>query len=102
MMPSNAPTKACDEGRHDACGHRLGGLQEGGVTLKLCLPGLNPALRLRVPQRPAPGGAAPSGSQLGLLHVHLEAGVRIGQAGPFKNECVLLGGQQIPGVAARQ
>lgn len=38
-MPQNAPTKSCDEGRHDACPHRLGGPQEGGVTLKLSLPG---------------------------------------------------------------
>ncbi|KAA1242521.1 hypothetical protein F0Q45_26245 [Mycobacterium simiae] len=38
-MPIDAPTKSCDQGRHDACGHRLGGPQEGGVTLKLSLPG---------------------------------------------------------------
>ena len=38
-MPENAPTKSCDQGRHDDCPHRLGGLQEGGVTLKLGLPG---------------------------------------------------------------
>ena len=38
-MPIDAPTKSCDEGRHDSCPHRLGGPQEGGVTLKLSLPG---------------------------------------------------------------
>jgi hypothetical protein len=38
-MPNNAPTKSCDQGRHDDCPHRLGGPQEGGVTLKLSLPG---------------------------------------------------------------
>jgi hypothetical protein len=38
-MPENAPTKSCFEARHDACPHRLGGPQEGGVTLKLGLPG---------------------------------------------------------------
>jgi hypothetical protein len=38
-MPDNAPTKSCDHGRHDRCSHRLGGPQEGGVTLKLSLPG---------------------------------------------------------------
>lgn len=38
-MPDNAATKSCDQGRHDDCGHRLGGPQEGGVTLKLSLPG---------------------------------------------------------------
>ena len=29
----------CDQGRHDGCPHRLGGRQEGGVTLKLGLRG---------------------------------------------------------------
>jgi hypothetical protein len=38
-MPDNAPTKSCQQNRHDACPHRLGGPQEGGVTLKLSLPG---------------------------------------------------------------
>lgn len=38
-MPSNAPTKSCDQARHDDCPHRLGGPQEGGVVLKLSLPG---------------------------------------------------------------
>jgi hypothetical protein len=38
-MPSNAPSKSCDEQRHDDCLHRLGGPHEGGVTLKLSLPG---------------------------------------------------------------
>jgi hypothetical protein len=38
-MPSNAPTASCDKGRHDHCPHRLGGPQEGGVVLKLSLPG---------------------------------------------------------------
>jgi len=38
-MPNNAPTKSCDQGRHDDCPHRLGGPQEGGVTLKLSLAG---------------------------------------------------------------
>ncbi len=38
-MPNNAPTKSCDQGRHDDCPHRLGGPQEGGVILKLSLPG---------------------------------------------------------------
>lgn len=38
-MPVDAPTGSCDRGRHDACPHRLGGPQEGGVTLKLSLPG---------------------------------------------------------------
>jgi hypothetical protein len=38
-MPSNAPTGSCDKGRHDRCAHRLGGPLEGGVTLKLSLPG---------------------------------------------------------------
>ena len=38
-MPSNAPTKACDEGRHDKCNHRLGAAYEGGIVLKLSLPG---------------------------------------------------------------
>lgn len=32
--PDNAPTKSCDENRHDTCPHRLGGPQEGGVALK--------------------------------------------------------------------
>jgi hypothetical protein len=36
-MPDNAPTKSCDQGRHDDCPHRLGGPQEGGVILKLSL-----------------------------------------------------------------
>jgi hypothetical protein len=38
-MPDNAPTKSCDQGRHDACPHRLGGPQEGGVALKHGLSG---------------------------------------------------------------
>ena len=38
-MPDNAPTKSCDDGRHDHCPHRLGGPQEGGVLLKVSLPG---------------------------------------------------------------
>jgi hypothetical protein len=38
-MPENAPTKSCHEGRHDDCAHRLGGPQEGGVLLKVSLPG---------------------------------------------------------------
>ena len=38
-MPSNAATGSCDKGRHDHCPHRLGGRHEGGVTLKLSLPG---------------------------------------------------------------
>ncbi|SOJ57005.1 hypothetical protein MSIMFB_04483 [Mycobacterium simulans] len=38
-MPANAPTKTCDQGRHDHCRHRLGGPQEGGVILKVSLPG---------------------------------------------------------------
>lgn len=40
-MPANAPTKTCDQGRHDHCGHRLGGPHEGGILLKLSLPGFN-------------------------------------------------------------
>jgi hypothetical protein len=40
-MPVDAPTKSCDQGRHDHCPHRLGGPQEGGVLLKLSLPGFN-------------------------------------------------------------
>lgn len=38
-MPDNAPTKSCDEFRHDACPHRLGQPQQGGVILKLSRPG---------------------------------------------------------------
>ena len=38
-MPDNAPTKQCDRGRHDDCTHRLGGKAEGGVLLKVGLPG---------------------------------------------------------------
>ncbi|KPN46868.1 hypothetical protein [Mycobacterium intracellulare] len=38
-MPADAPTKSCQRGRHDACGHRLGGPQEGGITFKISLPG---------------------------------------------------------------
>lgn len=38
-MPDNALTKTCDQGRHDHCGHRLGGPHEGGVLLKVSLPG---------------------------------------------------------------
>jgi hypothetical protein len=38
-MPDNAPTKSCDQGRHDHCPHRLGEPQEGGVLLKLGLSG---------------------------------------------------------------
>lgn len=37
-MPENAPTKSCDQARHDNCPHRLGGPQEGGVLLKLSRP----------------------------------------------------------------
>lgn len=33
-MPENAPTRSCDEDRHDDCPHRLGQPQEGGVYLK--------------------------------------------------------------------
>lgn len=33
-MPDDAPTKSCDEHRHDNCPHRLGQPQEGGVRLK--------------------------------------------------------------------
>jgi hypothetical protein len=38
-MPVDAPTRSCHEGRHDDCAHRLGGPQEGGVLLKVSLPG---------------------------------------------------------------
>lgn len=38
-MPVNALTKSCHHGRHDHCPHRLGGPQEGGVVLKVSLPG---------------------------------------------------------------
>jgi hypothetical protein len=38
-MPDNAPTKSCQQDRHDACPHRLGGPQEGGVALRITLPG---------------------------------------------------------------
>ncbi|APA78426.1 hypothetical protein BB737_10135 [Mycobacterium avium subsp. hominissuis] len=38
-MPQNAPTKSCHEHRHDDCPHRLGGPQEGGVLMKISLPG---------------------------------------------------------------
>ena len=38
-MPVDALTKSCDQGRHDKCPHRLGGPQEGGVTIKVSLPG---------------------------------------------------------------
>lgn len=38
-MPSNAQTRSCQQHRHDDCPHRLGGPQEGGVVLKLSLPG---------------------------------------------------------------
>ena len=38
-MPDDAPTKSCDQGRHDHCPHRLGQPQEGGVVLKLGIPG---------------------------------------------------------------
>jgi len=38
-MPDNATTKSCDQGRHDHCLHRLGGPAEGGVLVKLGLPG---------------------------------------------------------------
>ncbi|OKH64767.1 hypothetical protein EB74_08660 [Mycobacterium sp. SWH-M5] len=34
-MPSDAPTKSCDEGRHDDCPHRIGQRAEGGVMIKL-------------------------------------------------------------------
>jgi hypothetical protein len=34
-MPENAPTKSCDQGRHDDCPHRLGAPQEGGAILKV-------------------------------------------------------------------
>jgi hypothetical protein len=40
-MPVDAPTKSCSQARHDDCPHRLGGPQEGGVILKLSLPGFN-------------------------------------------------------------
>lgn len=33
-MPEDAPTKACDEGRHLDCNHRAGTRCEGGVQLK--------------------------------------------------------------------
>jgi hypothetical protein len=33
-MPDNAPTKSCQQGRHDACAHRLGGPAEGGILFK--------------------------------------------------------------------
>ena len=42
QMPDNAPTKSCDQDRHDDCPHRLGGPQEGGVLLKRA-PGLRVA-----------------------------------------------------------
>jgi hypothetical protein len=38
-MPDNAPTKSYDQSRHGDCPHRLGGPQEGGVTLKHSLAG---------------------------------------------------------------
>ena len=38
-MPTNALTKSCDQGRHDQCNHRLGATYDGGVVLKLSLPG---------------------------------------------------------------
>lgn len=38
-MPSNALTKSCTQYRHDDCEHRLGGRHEGGLVLKLSLPG---------------------------------------------------------------
>ena len=38
-MPSNAPTKSCTGQRHDECPHRLGGPHEGGVLMKIALPG---------------------------------------------------------------
>ena len=38
-MPDNAPTKSCEQHRHDHCPHRLGEPQEGGVLLKLGLSG---------------------------------------------------------------
>ena len=33
-MPDNAPTKSCDQARHDSCPHRLGGPAEGGILFK--------------------------------------------------------------------
>ena len=33
-MPDNAPTKSCQQGRHDSCSHRLGGPAEGGILFK--------------------------------------------------------------------
>ena len=38
-MVVGALLTSCDQGRHDGCPHRLGGRQEGGVTLKLGLRG---------------------------------------------------------------
>ena len=35
----NGADKSGHDGLHDSCPHRLGGPQEGGVTLKLSLPG---------------------------------------------------------------
>jgi len=33
-MPDNAPTKSCQQDRHDSCSHRLGGPAEGGILFK--------------------------------------------------------------------
>ena len=52
-MPVNALTKSCDQSRHDSCPHRLGGPQEGGVVLKVSLPGFR-SLRLPLPPRSVP------------------------------------------------
>lgn len=38
-MPSNALTNPCDQDRHDDCNHRLSAQCEGGIVLKLSLPG---------------------------------------------------------------
>ncbi|ART74335.1 hypothetical protein BTO20_37570 (plasmid) [Mycobacterium dioxanotrophicus] len=32
-MPANAPTRKCDQGRHEHCPHRLGQPAEGGVQI---------------------------------------------------------------------
>jgi hypothetical protein len=40
-MPENATTKPCDQRRHRDCRHRLGAAQEGGVILKVGLPGFH-------------------------------------------------------------
>lgn len=40
-MPENALTKSCYQDRHRDCPHRLGAAQEGGVILKVGLPGFH-------------------------------------------------------------